>query len=403
MPEKIPEENNTEQKKTMNSKKLILYSSVFAIQGLSNAVIPVLPELAGEGNANPAISSLLYSGYFIGAFLTLLPFGILADRIGNLKVAGLGITLTAISGLFISFSDNLWILGISRFVEGLGCGAFFPAAFSMIVEWKDSQRSMGEFNFLLNAGLAAGVFFSGMLAEMGIKTAINIFTVLAGFSFALLLPEAWELVHSDSSGGRKKKSGTSNHKEPLGKKPESPMNLEPANYLEKFRQAFSESRIWKIWGISVLLYGTTGILTANYADYSADFLTKPELGLAIAASYVAAMLSSLAAGRTGADYKKIVRTGLVLATAGILLSVKAPLLAFFLIGAGGGAAIIGLVTAMSRISSSGFTMGIFNTGIYAGLGIVPVFGSIFIELLGYEKVFLGSSLVLLMMLFVKLE
>ncbi|WP_269849134.1 MFS transporter [Methanosarcina horonobensis] len=72
----------------MNSKKLILYSSVFAIQGLSNAVIPVLPELAGEGNASPAISSLLYSGYFVGALLTLLPFGILADRIGNLRVVG---------------------------------------------------------------------------------------------------------------------------------------------------------------------------------------------------------------------------------------------------------------------------------------------------------------------------
>jgi len=387
----------------MNPKKLILYSSVFAIQGLSNAAIPVLPELAGEGNASPAISSLLYSGYFIGAFLTLLPFGILADRIGNLKVAGLGITLTVISGLFISFSDNLWILGISRFVEGLGCGAFFPAAFSTIAEWKDSRRSMGEFNFLLNAGLAAGVFLSGVLAEMGIKTAISIFTVLAGFSFILLLPKARELVSSGSSGRKKEKSGTSNMKGATGKQPEAPMNLEPAGYLEKFRQTFSENGLWKIWGISVLLYGATGILTANYADYSADFLTKPELGLAISASYVAAMLSSLAAGRTGADYGKIVRTGLILAAAGVLLSVKTPLLAFFLIGAGGGAAIIGLVTAVSRISSSGFTMGIFNTGIYAGLGIVPVFGSLFIEILGYETVFLASSLVLLMMLFIKLE
>jgi MFS family permease len=82
----------------MNSKKLILYSSVFAVQGLSNAVIPVLPELAGEGNANPAVSSLLYSGYFVGALFTLLPFGILADRIGNLRVAGLGITLTLCRG-----------------------------------------------------------------------------------------------------------------------------------------------------------------------------------------------------------------------------------------------------------------------------------------------------------------
>lgn len=115
------------------------------------------------------------------------------------------------------------------------------------------------------------------------------------------------------------------------------------------------------------------------------------------------MLSSLAAGRTRATNKNIVRTGISLVAAGILLSLKAPLLAFLLVGAGGGAAVIGLVAAVSRISSSAVAMGLFNTGIYAGLGLIPVFGSLFIGPLGYETVFLGSGLVLLMILFVKFE
>ena len=387
----------------MNSKKLLLYFSVFAIQGLSNSVIPILPELAGEDTANRAVSSLLYSGYFVGALLTLLPFGILADRIGNQKVAGLGITLTAVTGIFISFSDNLWVLGISRFVEGLGCGAFFPAAYSMLAEWEDSQRSMGEFNFLLNAGLASGVFFSGMLAEIGIKTAINIFTLLAIFSFALLLWEARGLISFGNYRIKKEKSGSSNSRDILGEKPEASVTFKPDKYLEKTRETFFENGFWKLWGISVILYGATGLLTSNYADYSAGFLTKPELGLAISASYIAAMLSSLAAGRTKVKNKNIVRTGIILAAAGILLSLKAPLLAFFLIGAGGGVAVIGLVAAVSRISSSGIAMGLFNTGIYAGLGMIPVFGSLFIEPLGYETVFLGSALVLLTILGLKLE
>lgn len=387
----------------MNSRKLLLYFSVFAIQGLSNAVIPILPELAGEGNTSPAVSSLLYSGYFIGALLTLLPFGILADRIGNLKVAGLGITLTAISGLFITFSDNLWVLGISRFVEGLGCGAFFPAAFSMLAEWKDSQQSLGEFNFLLNAGLASGVFLSGLLAEWGVKTAISIFTLLAAFSFALLLREARELIPLENYGRKMKKSGVSNSREISEDKSETSTVFNPRRYLEKTGETFFENGFWKLWGISVLLYGATGLLTSNYADYSASFLTKPELGLAISASYLAAMLSSLAAGRTRAKNKNIVRAGIILAAAGILFSLEAPLLAFFLIGAGGGAAVIGLVASVSRISSSGTAMGLFNTGIYAGLGLVPVFGSLFIGHLGYETVFLGSALVLLTVLSVKLE
>lgn len=57
----------------MNFKKLTLYSSVFALQGLSNAVIPILPELAGGDSGSVAVSSLIFSGYFMGAFLSLVP------------------------------------------------------------------------------------------------------------------------------------------------------------------------------------------------------------------------------------------------------------------------------------------------------------------------------------------
>jgi Arabinose efflux permease len=384
----------------MNLKKLTLYSSVFALQGLSNAVIPILPELAGGNSGDSVISSLLYSGYFIGAFLALVPLGILADRIGNLKVIRFGMLLTAVSGFVLAFSDSPWILGTFRFFEGVGCGAFFPAAFSIIAEWEDSQQSLGEFNFLLNAGLAAGVFFSGMLAELGIKTAIVSFTILAGLSCVLLLSKVGKLFSPD----QKEKKLAFPVSENSVRKQEGPLLLqETKNYLQKARKTLFSTSFGKIWGISVLLYGTTGIITANYADYSAGFLTKPELGLAVSASYLAAMLSSLIAGRASVNSKNIVRIGIILAAAGIFLSVKLPFLAFFLIGAGGGATVVGLITAVSRISSSGFVMGLFNTGIYAGLGLGPVLGSFFLEPLGYETVFLGGAVSLLTALFVKIE
>ncbi len=391
----------------MNLKKLILYSSVFSIQGLSNAAVPVLPELAGAGSRDPFASNFLFSGYFIGALLALVPFGVLADRVGNLKVIGFGVLLTALSGTVISFSESMWVLGIARFLEGVGCGAFFPAAFSMISEWKDSQRSLGEFNFLLNAGLAAGVFLSGLLAGLGIKIGIGIFTLLAGFSCIFFLSEVGELLSGKgellSSGEKEKRLISRNNKYPVNNQQCASLLFNLGKYLEKFRGTVFKNNFGKIWVVSVLLYGTTGILTANYADYSAGFLTKPELGLAISASYLAAMFSSLIAGRAKVNSKSIVRSGIILASAGILLSLKMPVLAFSLIGAGGGIAVLGLITAVSKINSSGFAMGFFNTGIYAGLGLGPVFGSFFLEFFDYEIVFLGSSLLLLTALFVKLE
>jgi MFS family permease len=378
----------------------MLYSSVFALQGLSNSVIPVLPELAGLGNGDSAASNLLFSGYFVGALLALLPFGILADRIGNLKIIVFGVFLTMLSGLVIFFSDNLWTLGIFRFLEGIGCGAFFPAAFSMISEWEDSQNSLGEFNFLLNAGLATGVFLSGILAGIGIKTAIGIFTILTGISFILLLPEAEKLMSLDRKS-KKIPLQSSNGYTEIQKNPSVLFELE--SYLKKASGMILKSSFGKIWGISVILYGTTGLLTANYPDYSAAFLTKTELGLAISASYFAAMISSLIAGRINVNYKNIVRAGIILTCAGILLSMKMPLIAFSFIGAGGGIAVVGLITATAKISSSGFAMGLFNTGIYAGLGLGPVFGSLFLENFSYEVIFFGSALVLLAMFYIKLE
>ena len=306
--------------------------------------------------------------------------------------------LTVLSGLVIYYSDNLYTLGIARFLEGIGCGAFFPAAFSMISEWKNSQRSLGEFNFLLNAGLAAGVFFSGMLAGLGIKTAIGIFTLLTGISFIFILLETKEILYS---GRIKKKFTLQNSNYPVKSQKSSSLLLELGSHLKKAGKTMLKSSFGKIWGVSVLLYGTTGLLTANYPNYSAGFLTKPELGLAISASYMAAMLSSLMAGKNKNELQKHSKGRNNPCSGRHSALLKMPVLAFTLIGAGGGIAVVGLITATAKISSSGFAMGIFNTGIYAGLGLGPVFGSFFMGPLGYETVFFGSALVLFTMLLCK--
>ncbi len=169
--------------------------------GLSNAVIPILPELASlDYSASGKIaSSLLFSAYFFGALVTMIPFGILADRFGNLRFIGFGVILTAISGLTILLSENLWILLISRFIEGSACGAFFPAAFATLSKSKDPERYIGEFTFLFNAGLAAGAFFSGLLADTYLKGAILVFTFITFSLILYLFPRHRELIHPQNT------------------------------------------------------------------------------------------------------------------------------------------------------------------------------------------------------------
>jgi len=366
----------------MNPDRLLIYGAGFAIMGLSNAVIPILPELANLDNSISGgfASSLLFSAYFLGALATMLPFGILADRFGNLKFIGFGIILTAISGLTILLSENLWILLISRFIEGSACGAFFPAAFAKLSKCRDPGRYIGEFTFLLNAGLAAGSLFSGLLADIYLKGAILIFTFMTFILTISLVPRCRELIHPQNTG----KSG---------KLPDSPGNLFRKSYRE-ITELLSCSNSGVLIS-SFLLNGTIGVLIAYYPDYSLNTLTKTQLGGSIASLYVCAMITSLLVGRFRVREKTVIRIGLIFSAFGALFAIKYPFLGFSSLGGGSGIATVGFALAAAKMNADrGLVMGIFNTTIYAGMSLSPIIAGLFTGFLSFEKLFIANGCIL---------
>jgi MFS family permease len=276
-----------------------------AIMELSNAVIiPILPELANLDNSSSRgfASSLLFSAYFLGALATMLPFGILADRLGNLRFVGFGIILTAISGLTIMLSEKLWILLISRFIEGSACGAFFPDAFATLSKYRDPGRYIGEFTFLFNAGLATGAFFSGLLADTRLKGAIIVFTSMAFILTLFLIPRYRELIYPQN----REKSGEIQY---------STGNLF-GNYYKEIRELIGCSRNSGVWVSSFLLNGTIRVLIAYYPDYSVSTLTKTQFGASIASLYVCAMITSLLIGRFRIREKTVIKIGVAFSVLG---------------------------------------------------------------------------------------
>ncbi|WP_440947185.1 MFS transporter [Methanosarcina sp. T3] len=367
----------------MNPDRRLIYVAVFAIMGLSNAVIPILPELATRYHSTfgEFASSLLFSGYFLGALATMLPFGIMADRSGNLRFIGLGIILTAISGLIILFSENLRILIISRFMEGAACGAFFPAAFSTLSKCKDPGRCMGEFTFLFNAGLASGALVSGLLADTYLKGAILIFTFIALLSIIPLLPRHREFINPKAKGEK--------------------TDLLSGSLQDHFKHSFSEvagllnRQNSGIWLSSFLLNGAIGVLIAYYPDYSLEFLTKAQLGSAIASLYICAMATSLLVGRFRIKEKAIIGIGLSFSALGALFAIKYPFLGFSSLGGGSGIAMVGFALAVARMDAyRGLAMGLFNTTIYAGLSLLPIAVGFLTGFLSFEKIFAVNGFIL---------
>ncbi len=372
----------------MNNDKILLYASIFVIMGLSDAAIPVLPELAASNHLSygPIASSLLFSSYFLGALITMLPFGILADRHGNIRFIFLGILLTVISGILIIVSNDLWILSIARFIEGSACGAFFPAAFSMLSEFKDRNRCMGEFNFLLNGGLATGVAISGLLATTSIKGGIFIFTIASGAVLLLALPE---LIHP---------------KPPNTKHTHEKVSKDILIEVKRTISTLFDSRFINVWILSFILFGSIGVLVAFYPDYSANVLTKTELGAAIAGLYISAMITSLLVGRSLIKYNTMIRAGMGVSAIGALFAIQHPMSGFIILGAGSGIAMVGLPLAASHMDTDrGLAMGLFNTCTYGGLAIMPLIAGLFIDYLGFVSIFLISAFILSISILVRLD
>jgi MFS family permease len=364
----------------MNLHRFLIYGAAFTIMGLSNAVIPILPELANLSNSSSGgfASSLLFSAYFLGALGTMLPFGILADRFGNLKFIRLGIILTAISGLIILLSENLWILLIARFIEGSSCGAFFPAAFSILSKLRNPGRYIGEFTFLFNAGLAAGAFLSGLLADTYLKGAILIFTVIASLLTTYLFSRYRELAYPESEGETCALKSSDLFRKPY----------------REIKGLLSHGNSG-LWFSSFLLNGAIGVLVAYYPDYSLGTITKAQLGISISSLYICAMITSLLGGRLKVKEKTLIRVGIGFSALGALSAIKYPLLGFSSIGGGSGVATVGFALAVARMNANrGLVMGLFNTTIYAGLSVAPIIAGLFTDFLSFEKLFIANGFIL---------
>lgn len=369
----------------MKKDRFLVYATVFLIMGLSNAVIPILPELASGDHTdhNAFVSSLLFSAYFIGALSTMLPFGILSDRYGKKRLIVFSMVLTSVAGIMLMVLNDIYWLILARLIEGTACGAFFPSAFSLLSEYKEKGRFFGEFNFLLNAGLAAGVIISGYIAQDHIKGGIFLFTVP---SVLLLVIGVRDMY--DAEKVRDNKIITL-------------VNIQMHSVSEIRNISFQKNYIL-IWYSSFLLFGVTGVVLSLYPDYSAGLLSKAELGMALASMYASSMITTLIAGRIRLHYGIMIRSGLLLAATGTILAVYYPIYGFILIGVGSGIGLIGLPVAVSYMQSNkGLLMGIFNTYTYAGMGFMPIIAGALVPVMGFRVVFFFCSLALCLPLLMK--
>lgn len=336
-------------------QRLPLLLGVFVVMALSNSIIPILTDFA-EG---AAFQSAIFSAYFLGAFVTVLPAGIISDRIGKVPLIRTGLALTLVSGLLMVGSMHPAVSFGARLLEGIGAGLFVPSAMSWLNLQKDHTKMSGNFMAALNLGLVFGLLGTGWFAaQTGVSLGgAGLFTVLAAVSLALTIyvrePECADVIRTG-------------------------IITVVRRYLWLFISC-------------VVLVGVTGVVTTLYPEFTGG---EPQvLALQIAGMNIATIVAVMLASRSHLEPIRTIRVSALVIAVSIALSYITPL-GLILTGAAVGFVIIAQMTFLAETKvQQGVMMGLFNASSYAGMTLLPPAAGVIAEVIDFRAAFLLTAII----------
>lgn len=161
--------------------------------GLTGALLVFyLAELEAFGAREvSAVEVGLLTAAFYLAELVLAPlFGLLSDRIGFRSVMQYGPAFGAVAVVMTALTTDLFLLGITRWLEGAAAAASIPSILGFIaVATSDDEglrgRTVARFEAATLAGLGLGLAAAGGLWTVLDRTAFYLNAVLYGVSFLI--------------------------------------------------------------------------------------------------------------------------------------------------------------------------------------------------------------------------
>jgi MFS family permease len=143
---------------TLDGMDSVIYALV-----LSPAMKELLPK-SGFANSPADIAfagSILFALFLVGWGLSFI-WGPLADRFGRARCLAVTILIFSVFTGAAAFAQNVWELGLFRFLAGIGIGGEWAMAGTYVAEaWPEDRRKMGA--GYLQTGYYAGFFLAAAL------------------------------------------------------------------------------------------------------------------------------------------------------------------------------------------------------------------------------------------------
>lgn len=135
-------------------------------------VIPLLPFYAKSLGAGGLVVGLLISSFAIAQLVSAPIWGRFSDRYGRRPALLVGLTASAIAYVVFAYADSLWLLFLSRLVQGAGGGtvSVIQAYVADAVKPEERAKGLGWLSAATNAGVAIGPVLGSLSLGAGKHT-----------------------------------------------------------------------------------------------------------------------------------------------------------------------------------------------------------------------------------------
>ncbi len=340
----------------------------------------VLPQISEDLGVGAASAALMVSACTIGLAVGVIPWSMVADRIGRVKAMSVSVIASSVLGLLTPFAPSFHLLLGGRLLEGLVLGGVPAIAIAYLTEEVDVEhaaRAAGTFVAGTSIGGLLGRVVAGPITDIA-SWRVGVFAVAvlcatAAAGFVKLAPQSRGFTASNGTGANAE--GSLTHR--------LLANLRSPRQLTLFAQGF------------LLMGGFVAIY-----NYLAFRLTAAPYHLpvtAVSLIFFAYLAGTCAAPRAGALATRFGRKAVLLASiaimiTGVLITMCANLFAV----------LVGLVVATVGFfgahaiatgwAGRGATVGkaqassLYNLFYYAGSSIIGWFGGIALSGAGWTGV-----------------